>query len=235
LNRKLWIVNIALAAVALYAGVQLRKEYLAAQDREARVHKLVTPTPAPPYAKAPVEAPVTATAYADIAQKMLFDKSRNPTVVLELPPAPPPKPMPALPVYHGLMNLGGTRAILSLSKEAPQQFVRPGEPIGQFKLVDVNSEEMTLEWDGQTIHKKVDELTAPAAAPESAAARTDVPSAPTPPPPAAKSGPGTDLPQGGKTCAMNDGNAEGSVVEGYKKVVYSGPFGPSCIWQPASK
>jgi hypothetical protein len=142
--------------------------------------------------------------------------------------------MPPLPVYHGLMDLGGLMAMLSVTKDGPQQAIRPGEAIGQFKLVDVNSEEMTLEWEGLTIRKRVDELTAPAPPPTAAPVEAAAGAATTPPP-AAKSGPGEMTPQGGRICAVNDGNAEGTVLEGYKKTMYTTPFGQSCLWQPVGK
>jgi hypothetical protein len=238
LNRKLWILNIVLAGVAIYAGMQFRREYRAAKTREAATLQAPSRVLAlPPYSSPPGTAPVTPTSYADVAQKFLFDKSRNPTVVVEPPPPPPVKPMPPLPVYHGSMNLGGgVLVVLSVSKDAPHQTVRPGEAIGQFKLVSVNSEDMTLEWEGQTINKKVDELTAPAAPVETAAAaKVEAASTPTPPPAAVKSGPGEVTQFGFKTCAVNDGNGEGSVMEGYKKVMHTTPFGQSCTWEPVGK
>ena len=239
MNRKLWIVNIALAAIAIYAGFQLRKEWRAARAREAAtLHPAPRVLPAPVYQALPPGAPVMAAHYADVAMKDLFDKSRNPTVIEEPAPAPPPKPMPALPVYHGIMNLGaGTMAVFSVSKDSPHQVIRPGESIGQFKLIDVNSEEMTLEWDGQTIHKKVEELAAPSSPVEvaTAAAPAAAATAPTPPPPPAKTGPGEMTQFGFKTCSVNDGIAEGTVQEGFKKVMHATPFGPSCTWDPVGK
>ncbi|HEY2015271.1 MAG TPA: hypothetical protein VGH38_17295 [Bryobacteraceae bacterium] len=239
MNRKLWILNVVLVAIAVFAGFQLRKEWRAAKAREAATLKVPLRTlPVSKYDPLPAAAPVTPSGYADIAQKMLFDKSRNPTVVVELPPEPPPKPVPPLPVYHGLMNIGGMMAILSVSKDSPHQAIHLGEPIGQFKLLDVNSEEMTLEWEGQTIRKKLDELAAPPAPPEpAAAARYEAPAAaaPAPPPPPVKSGPGEATQFGFKVCAVNDGNAEGTVIEGYKKIMHATPFGQSCTRDPEGK
>jgi len=237
LNRRLWILNVVLAAIAVYAGFQVRKEFRAAKAREAATLRVPTKVlAAPPYTRLPADAPVAATGYADVAQKFLFDRSRNPTVVVEVPPPPPPKPVPALPVYHGILNLGGgLMAMLSVSKDSPQQAVHPGEAIGPFKLVDINTEEMTLEWEGLTIHKRVEELTAAPAPVETAAAPMEAAAGPTPPPPPVKSGPGEMTPQGGRVCAVNDGNAEGSVIEGYKKTMYATPYGQSCLWQPVGK
>jgi len=133
------------------------------------------------------------------------------------------------------MNLGGSlMAMLSVSKDGPQQAVRLGEPIGQFKLVDVNSEEMVLEWEGQTIHKRVEELTAAPAPVETAAAPAETPATAAAPAPV-KSGPGEITQFGFKICAVNDGNAEGTVMEGYKKVMHATPFGQSCTWEPVGK
>jgi hypothetical protein len=219
------------------AGVEIRNEIGAARAREKSVLRApVRVLPTPKINPLPSDPPVMPSAYEKVAQADLFDKSRNPTVVVEVPPPPPPKPVPPLPVYHGAMNLGGgLRVMLSVNKDSPQQAIRPGETIGQFKLVDVNTEEMTLEWEGQTIRKKVEELTAAPAPAEVAAARVEAPTGPTPPPPAVKSGPGDLTPQGGRVCAVNDGNAEGAVVEGYRKTIYTTPFGQSCLWQPVGK
>jgi len=237
LNRKLWILNLALVAIAAYAGVQIRNEIHAARVREKSVLRAPARVlPTPKIAPFPSDPPVMASSYEKVAQADLFDKSRNPTVIVEVPPPPPPKPVPPLPVYHGAMNLGGgLRVMLSVNKDSPQQAIRPGEAIGQFKLVDVNTEEMTLEWEGQTIRKKVEELTAAPSPAEPAAARVEAPTGPTQPPPPVKSGPGEMTQFGFKTCAINDGNDEGKVMDGYKKVMHTTPFGPSCTWEPVGK
>jgi hypothetical protein len=242
LNRRLLALNAVLAAGIVYAGVELRHEWRAARAREmAKLNRPLPRTKAPAYSPLPTDPPVMASGYANIAEKMLFDKSRNPTVVIEVPPPPPKPPMPALPVYHGMMNIGseGPMAILSVNANSAHQAVRPGERIGQFKLVDVNSEEMTLEWEGEVIRKRVDELSnrlTAAAAQASVPARTEAaPAAPPPPAPAAKSGPGETTQFGFKTCSVNDGQAEGAVVDGYKKVMHATPFGQSCTWEPVGR
>jgi len=240
LSRKLLILDTVLVAVAVYAGVQLRNQWRASKARAAAtLNRTVKPGAPPSYAPALPEPPVLASGYAKIAQQTLFDKSRNPDVVIEPPPVAPKPPMPPLPVYHGLMSIGssGPTAFLSINKDAPHQAVHPGESIGQFKLLDVNSVEMTLEWDGQVIHKRVDELSAMNSAPAAPeAARTDTqPPAAAAPPPAVKSGPGETTAFGFKTCTVNDGQAEGAVVDGYKKVMHQTPFGQSCTWEPSGK
>jgi hypothetical protein len=241
MNRKLLLLDAVLVALALFAAFQLRKEWRAARAREAAALRRATRPAAPP-AFAPLlpAPPVLASGYAAIADKMLFDKSRNATVVVEPAPEPPKPPMPALPVFHGLMDLGkGPIAMLSVTRDSAHQAIRPGETIGQFKLLSVNSTEMTLEWNGQEIHKLVNELTAqnsaPAAPPEAAERGPAQPAAPAAPPPPVKSGPGDMTQFGFKTCTVNDGQTEGAVVEGYKKTMHATPFGQSCTWEPVGK
>ncbi len=173
MSRKLLVLDAVLAAAVMYAGVQLRQEWKAARAREAAELRRPLPAVKPPaYSPLPPEPPVMAAGYANIAEKMLFDKSRNPTVVIEEPPPPPKPPMPPLPVYHGMMNIGpdGPMAILSVNANSAHQAVHPGERIGQFKLLDVNSVEMTLEWEGEVVRKRVDELSARLSAPPAQAA-----------------------------------------------------------------
>ena len=241
MNKKLWLLNLLLAGAAAYGGVQLRKEWHAAKDREvATLGKKVKPGATPPWTPLPAEQPVLATSYAPVAQKFLFDRERNPNVVVEVKPAPPPPPMPALPVYRGMMDVGsrGPVAFLSVTSDGAQQAIHPGEPIGPFKLLAVNADEITFEWNGQKVTKRVDELPRSAApAPETQVAERG-PAAPVaaPPPAPLPTGPGAATPFGGeRTCAMNDGHNEGDVVDGFRKVVFTTPFGKNCTYQPASK
>lgn len=240
MNRKLVLLNLALLAVVAYAGWQLRLRWIAQKERAAaELSKRIKPLPPPPFAPLPAAPPVVPATYAQIAQQDLFDRSRNPTVEVVVPPPPPPKPMPPLPVYHGQMNIGtGPMAILSEKANSQHQALHPGESIGQFKLVDVTTEEIVFEWEGKVIRKNVDELldrtatTAVAAAP----ARTEQPSAPTPSPVAkSATGPGADTGRGFKVCDPNDNTPVGTVVDGYRKVENATPFGKACRWDPVGR
>jgi hypothetical protein len=237
-KRKLWVLNFVLAALAVYAGVQIRREWLAAKQREASTFKTGTKAPGRQVWN-PLETPppVMASGYAKIAQNTLFHKSRNPNVVIEVAPPPPPPPMPPLPVYHGQMNLGaGPMAILSVSKDSAHQAIRPGEPIGPFKLVEASPDELTFDWNGQIVKKSVDELSrvTDAPAPQAAAvdSRTAAAPAPAAPPPPQMKGPGDLNNDGSRMCTMSDGLDAGTVKEGFKKVVFQTPFGPGCRWEP---
>jgi hypothetical protein len=239
MSRKLWLLNSILLALAVFAGFQLRARWRAEKAREAaELHQRVAPIPGPRFTPAPVPPAAAPVNFAAIAQKDLFDRSRNPDVPVDPPPPAPPKPpMPALPVYYGEMNIGdGPTAILSVSAGAPQHSTRPGEMIGPFKLIDVTREDLTLEWEGQLVRKPVDELTNHGAAPaeEAAAAPANAPAAPPPPAPTAK-GPGGDAFNGSKLCQLSDSTPFGAVQDGFRKTEVKTPFGSSCIWDPVSK
>ena len=236
MTRKLLFLNLILLATVAWAVVQFRAQYLAASQRDASMlGQTLKPAPPPPYAPLSQVPPVVATAYADIAQKMLFDKSSNPVVVVEPPPSPPPKPMPPLPVLHGMMNLGdGITAVFSEKENTPDRDLHAGETIGQFKLVSVNPQEVVLEWDGKRISKRPDELerrkitdNAPAAgvaAPAAPSVATVLNVAPAP---------GADVGGGVRACAPGDKAPAGTVVDGYRKVESDTPFGKACRWEPA--
>src|SRR6202035_3233990 len=94
------------------------------------------PVPPPPITNPPAAEPVRAAGYIDIAQKDLFSKDRNPTVVVEAAPAPAKPPMPKLPLFHGLVDLGdGPMAIMSDGAKAPHRDYQPGDKVGAFTLV----------------------------------------------------------------------------------------------------
>jgi len=239
LNRKLLILDVVLAAVAVYAGFQFRGQWLAAKARQAAIMKSKpNPLPPPQFTPLATAPPVLSAGYAEIAQKLLFDRSRNSTVVVDVPPPPPPKPVPPLPVYHGMMNIGdGPAAILSLNAGSAQMEIHPGEPIGPFKLVDVNTQEISLEWDGKIIRKTLDEIldrTTRVVADANSQAST------APPPPVLQViksalGPGEDTGRGYKVCLPNDNTPDETVVDGYRKVSIRTPFGNACRWDPAGR
>jgi hypothetical protein len=239
MKQKLLLLDIALVAIVAAAGFQIRAQWKQNKAREqAKLHKPLQPVkvqPPPPVPKQPDVVPVN---YFNIAEKMLFDPSRNSVVAPPPPPPPPPpKPMPPLPVYHGMMNIGtGNIAILSLNAGSPHQPVRPGEPFGQFTVVDVNSNGITFEWEGQRIYKDADELSDRANVERNQQAGDSRPAAPAvaaAPPPPPKAGPGEATQFGNRICRMDDGVAEGAVVEGYRKVVFTTPFGKSCAYERA--
>lgn len=240
MRRKLILLNLVLVVLAVTGLWRLRTAWQSEKVREqAILHKSVPPLPVPPHSPVPVAAPVRAGDYLDIAQKNLFSRDRNPTVVVEIK-APPPKVMPPLPVFHGILNLGdGPTAILSETKTALHRDFRPGEKIGEFTLVAVNSNEIVLEWDGKQIHKSLDELidrSAPAA--DTAPAPVAQAAAAAPPPQQqsqvpARAEPGVDIGRGLHACIPGDPSPAGTTMNGLRKVVEPGMFGQQCWWEPA--
>jgi len=238
LKRKLLIANVVLLGLAAVLTVHLRREWLEAHVREQAVlRQRIKPVPPPPIGALPAAEPVRAAGYADIAQKMLFSKDRNPNVAVEVPAPPPPKPMPPLPVFHGLLNLGdGATAILSERPGAEHRDFRPGEQVGEFKLVAVNSEEIVLEWDGKTITRKVDDLidrTPPPAPAASSAPATAARALSLTPAPPAQAAPGEELGHRGvSACQKGDTSPAGTIANGMRKVTLNNPFGATCYWEP---
>ena len=248
MTRKLLLLDLVLVAIVTTAGFQFHKAWVAAQSREsATLRRTVKPVALPPLPPLAKEPSVTPAAYVDVAAKMLFDPSRNPNVVIEKPPPPPPKPMPALPLYHGMLNLGaGPIAILSITANSPHEAVHPGEKIGPFTLIDANGEEVILDWEGKQVHKSLDVVggsgqNGGAQQQAQAASRTASPApdtrteAPQPPPqqaPPPKAGPGEMTNFGFRTCNLNDGLAPGTVMEGFRKTMNATPFGQTCTWDP---
>jgi hypothetical protein len=241
LKRKLIVLNLVLAAAIAATVWRLRSDWVDDRAREqALLSQRVRPQPAPIVSKSPAPQPVAAIGYAEIAEKMLFSKDRNPTVVVEATPPPPPKPMPHLPVLYGVMNLlDSTTAIMGVKSGAHHQAIRPGEQIGEFTLIAIDNQAITLEWDGKEITKPVEEMidrsaTAPAADPAAARAAPTA-STPTAPPPAQPKGeaaPGTVLTDRLRACQPGDASPPGTVSGGFKKVVTPSPFGNMCRWEP---
>jgi hypothetical protein len=235
-KRKLLLANLALLALIVAGAVHLRRAWEEAHVREdAVLRKRLQPAPPPPMPPPPAAEQVKAAVYNDIAQKMLFSKDRNPVVVVEPPPAPKPIPMPALPLFHGVLDLGdGPMAIMSENTKAPHRDYQPGDKVGAFKLVAVNNDELVLEWEGQTITKSVDEMLDRSVAPPPMSGVALAPLAPVAPKPAvapAPAAPGGDLSPSTKACVPGDSSPAGTVVDGMRKVIKATPFGSRCFWE----
>lgn len=239
MKKRLILLDLALVALIALAGWRLRGNWLEARKRESVVLRVPQkPLPPPPYAPLARVEPLAAAAYVDVAQKMLFSPDRNPTVVVE---AAKPKPLPAFPVAHGVLNLGdGPVAILSEKTGSPHRGYHPGEKVGEFKLAGVSPQELVFEWEGQRITKRVEELrertaseTGATSAPGAESVRpaamqaTSVTVAPERP-----LGPGESAGGGVRACQPGDSTPPGTVVDGMRKMVSVSPFGKVCRWEP---
>ncbi len=239
MTRRLWVLNFVLLLAVGAATWRLREDWRAARLRErALFHQTVKPLLPPPVIFTKPAEPVAATSYADIVQKMLFSKDRNPTVVIPVAPPPAPKPMPPLPLVYGVMNLvDGTTAIMSEKTGAKHRGVRLGEKVGEFTLVAVSRDDITLEWEGKEVTKRLEELIdrgGPAPAPQDAhpAPTTGQTPAPAPRPvPKGDAAPGADLGNGKRGCNAGDTSPAGTESGGYRKKLYPTPFGDACQWE----
>ena len=239
MNRKLVLLNVVLLLVVIFGGVQLHNQYQAAKARQAALRAVrISLVPAPPFVALPNDPPVLPSGYKDVAIKNLFHPSRNPEIVKELPPPPPPPPpMPELPRFHGQMNLGDGLIVLLVEKAGmPEKAIKPGETIGQFKLVDVNTSEITFAWtfNGDLVRRSLSSMMdqTAAAVVGSDAPRSPPPAAPQAPPIKSVIGPGELTGLGTRICDANDSTPAGTVVNGFRKTEGRTPFGSFCVWDP---
>jgi hypothetical protein len=233
------LLNLLLLTSAIGAGWLLRQKYQAAHAHQAQVLKQRVPV-APPPTLSPIPPPQPATSanYVDVAQKMLFARDRNPNVIVE-PPAPAAKKvMPALPFAYGVMDFGaGPTVIMAEKAGAAHHQYHPGETVGAFKILDVNSQQILLEWEGERMIKNLSELvdkTGGAAAAEVAQKTAEAPKAAAAPAAVAPVDPkpGASMGAEQKACLAGDKSPAGTVVDGFKKVVSASPFGSRCYWEP---
>ena len=134
------------------------------------------------------------------------------------------------------MNLDGTAvAILSVGNDRFRE-VKPGDRIGQFTLLDVNTKDITFQWKDQQVRKSLEEILDRSQAEASAPAGSNPAPAAAPQAPAIKSqvGPVGEASQfGRRACDPNDSYPTGAVVDGWRKVSSPTPFGAACFWERA--
>lgn len=252
MRRSVLLLNLLLVAAIGLSGWQMSRQYRATLERQRQFLSKRIAAPAPPILTLPGDPPlVHATNYLEIAARLPFSPDRNPTVVVEVAP---PKPMPALPSYHGMMNFGqGPRVILSTGS-VPQKSYKIGDSIGEFKLVAVAQSGLVFEWDGKQVPAAYSELMRRAPEPAAAAqtASTPAPAAPAPTSTASVtsvvggSGSGSGAASsigspmgdvadftGQRQCKAGDDSPDGTIVNGFKKVSTRSPFGVICRWVPA--
>jgi hypothetical protein len=243
LSGKLRLLDLALLVLAGLLYWQLRHQWF---ESHARDLALLTSTPPP--ARVPGLAPLDKVDavgpgdFADVALKNLFSRDRNPNVIVDPPKPPPPKPQPPFPVAHGVMLWDGVPPTIVLSEKAGgvQKGYHPGDTIGPWKVVSVDSSYADFQWDGKDFKKRIDELidrtpiaeVAPAAAGNVAAKPAAAPPSQTLSS-AAHNGPGQDVGAGFKACYPDDKSPDGTVVDGMKKFVNATPFGNACHWEQA--
>jgi hypothetical protein len=252
MSRSIVFLNLLLLAGLVMGGMELRRRWKEARDREKVVLAVrpVSSSPTPPAALALPTTPqkLQPAQYSEVADRFLFARDRNPIVVIEKKPEPPPKVMPDFPKVYGVMDVGfGPTVFISIGGEK-QQGHKIGDKIGDFILRAATQKEVTFEWEGKQITKLIDELrpkvassqevasNGPGGAPEAQRMNANVNSVPVAAPPSTppkdvRPAPGQDIGMGRKGCIPGDNSPAGTVVDGYKKVSYAYAFGPICYWE----
>jgi hypothetical protein len=245
LRRKLILLNLVLVAAVGGLGWKLRRDWQEAEARRAEVlRQKVKPAPSPVAPVLPPVMGVSSAQYIDVAQKMLFSRDRNPNVVLDVAP---PKPMPALPFSHGFVDFGGDPTVLLSDKPGSQhKAYRPGDIIGEFKIISVNRQDIVFEWDGKEVKRTLEEISTHNTPEAQQAEQQQAAAAPAPAAPTSGStklsgdnqlGPGKEMEAGSGyfQCQPGDTTPPGTVINGVKKVANATPFGGFCRWEPVGK
>ncbi|MBC8166954.1 MAG: hypothetical protein H7Y20_13930 [Bryobacteraceae bacterium] len=240
MRKNLWLIDLTLLGLVLYTGTIVRDRWNQAELREQTLLRTMVPVaPVPVIPGLPGVSPVTPSAYMEIAQQFVFSRDRNPVVVIDPPPPPPPPPpMPNLPLAYGVMDLGTGPTIVLIDKPGGQQKgYRVGDTIGAFKVIALNSQDITFEWEGKALKKRIVDLVdkkALEAPPQQQTATqqrpaTTAPQLTTLAP--VKAGPGVELGETSRACVPGDTTPDGTVQDGFKKVSSRNPFGISCRWE----
>ncbi len=230
-----------LALLALLSW-QMRSEWIWAHARtQAFLRSRVAPASVAPLAPLSKVEPLSPLTYAQTVMQNLFSRDRNSQVIID-PPAPvPDPPVPPFPVARGVMLWEGVppTVVLSARPGGEQKSYHPGDTIGEWQILSVDNQYLTLGWNGKEFKKRLDELldktslvaeNAPAPAAQVAPAKSGTTNLS----PDIKPGPGIDLGNERRGCIPGDTSPSGTVVGGMKKVLTASPFGASCQWVPAN-
>ena len=238
MKAKLIALNLLLAAgvgaVVWQARIRVQEAELV---RRAHLGTSAKPVPPPPIAPAPKPEQPSAIRYEDVAKKNLFSADRNDDIVVEAPKIVPPKPMPPLPLAYGVMTLAsGSTASMAVKAGEPPRMVHIGDSVGEFRIAALDAQNVTFDWDGKQIQRRIEDLmdrsgqpmASNASAPQGGAAGAG-PAAP-PPQPAGPAKPGVVLTETTRACVPGDTTPAGTVADGFKKVATQSIFGVICRW-----
>jgi hypothetical protein len=240
-TRRLRLLDLSLLIVLALLGWQLRSQWIWAHVRtQAFMRSRVQPVIVPPLQPLAKVQPLSPLAYAQTVMQNLFSRDRNSQVIID-PPAPvPDPPVPPFPVARGVMLWEGVPPTVVLSEKAggEQKGYHPGDKIGDWTIVSVDSRYLVLGWNGKEFTKRLDELLdktnlVAEAPPAQAAPAAPAASASTNLSNNAKTGPGLDMGNSTKGCIPGDPTPSGTVVDGMRKVITVTPFGGSCQWVSA--
>ena len=232
------LILVALVGATIWEGHARWSEGQAV--RKANLNVPVRPVAPPPMAPVPEPMTPPATTYADVAKNNLFSSDRNDEIIVDPPKVEAVKQMPALPISTGVMRVpSGVKAFMAAKSGETPRMVKVDDTVGEFRILALDERDVTFEWNGQQIKRKIEDLidrsghdqvsgaTQATAAP--AAPPAPGPNVP-PPPPAAGQKTGVVLTESTRACRPGDTSAAGASEDGYRKVITPSPFGPVCRW-----
>lgn len=246
MNRNLLALDLlllALCGLAVWRFNESRRERLVEQANFLRRSEVAVP--APVVLMPQPLAPVAAGHYLEVAQNLLLSIDRNPSVILDVVP---PKVMPPLPRAYGAMSFGDEQRVFMAERPGGRQFpAAVGDMIGDFKLIAITQAGLVFEWDGKQVAARYDEMKDSGAAAKAASAPPPQASAPPPPSSAqlkkVEETPSAAIPTGDvrgrpgavngkvRNCLKGDDSPDGTIAEGYRKVVPFLPMGQTCHWE----
>ena len=180
--------------------------------------------------------------YTEIAESMLFTPGRGTAVQVSSTQAVQP-PRVALPRLFGIADLGdGPAALLAARPGMRAEWVRPGQPVGEFVLRSVSPDALVFVRSGSVVTATPEELRRPErvvtrAVPSN---RVDAPSQPatrvgTEPtarkPPGGEYRVGAEFRPGRFAADPNDGATDGTSSGDYVRRVHQTPFGTQHWWE----
>nr|MCU0248281.1 hypothetical protein [Bryobacter sp.] len=156
MRRSLLFLNLLLLTAIGLSCWQMSRQYEETQLRQRQFLARKTAQPPQPILTLPPDPQqVQASAYLEVAATLPFSPDRNPTVIVDVTP---PKPMPPLPAYYGMMNFGqGPRVILAAGGQQQKSY-KIGDDVGPFKLVAVAESGLVFGWDGKQVPASYAEL-----------------------------------------------------------------------------
>ena len=242
MKRRLRWWDFAILAMLGLSSWSLAHEYRSADlrysifDSGAQQSEVAEPAgPSAPSTLQPAE-------FAGIAESMLFSPDRNTAVRSTPMPSAQPRSV-ALPRLFGVADLGdGPAALLATHPGQRAEWIRPGQPVGEFVLRSVSSDALVFLRSGSVVTVTPEELrnpgksvnrTVPASRINAPAPRaTRVGNAPK------VRGPstggyriGAEFRPGRFAADPNDGATDGTTADGYVRRVRQSPFGDQHWWE----
>jgi hypothetical protein len=158
-GRKLITLNLLLVLASAVSIREVRIGWDEAQSREKNLNAEMIVRPRLQLRAAPLPDVAPAAQYAAITAKDLFVPDRNSGVIIAPPKVEEPRKMPPLPVVYGVLGLpSGVKAIMSERTGVAARSLKPGDTIGEYKVISLDLQSVVFEWDGRQISRDVREM-----------------------------------------------------------------------------